>query len=410
MMEHVLIAGISCRAAAESAARAGFRVTALDAFADVDQHPAVCALSTSRDFGVAPTAVAMAHAATGVTADAVCYLSPFENHRRAVSALASGRALWGNSPETLRRVRDPLGLHNVLAQNGFAVPRVANVSNDQNDPNVSEWLVKPLGSGGGKRIRIWSGERVPRTSYLQECIDGTPGSIMFAAAQGQCVPIGLSRQLVGDPNFGATGYRYCGSILAPVDDPQFANGHNVFTAAIALARCIASEFSLVGINGIDFVAREGVPYAVEVNPRWSASVEVAERAFGTAFFAAHADACRTGELPAFDLATSLHDALVVGKAIVYARRPGSICDTRPWLEDPTVRDIPRAGEFFRTGQPICSVFATGRDSIACYRALVARAECVYAGMTATSREPARPASARSASARPTKAFGGGGLS
>ena len=36
---HVLVAGVSTRAAAESAARAGFRVTAIDAFGDLDQHP-----------------------------------------------------------------------------------------------------------------------------------------------------------------------------------------------------------------------------------------------------------------------------------------------------------------------------------------------------------------------------------
>ena len=37
----LLIAGISTRAAAESAARAGFEVTAIDAFGDLDQHPGV---------------------------------------------------------------------------------------------------------------------------------------------------------------------------------------------------------------------------------------------------------------------------------------------------------------------------------------------------------------------------------
>jgi len=342
-----------------------------------------------RDFDTAPTAVAMTRATVGVSADAVCYLSPFENHPRTISALAAGRALWGNSPETLRRVRDPLELHKVLARNGFVAPRIANVSNGLNDPNVSEWLIKPFSSGGGNRIRNWAGERVPRTSYLQERIDGTPGSILFAAARGRCVPLGLSRQLAGDPNFGATGYRYCGSILAPLEDPQFTNGHALLATATAMARCIASEFGLVGINGIDFVARGGLPYAVEVNPRWSASLEVAERAFGLALFRAHADACRTGALPAFDLALLLRDAPVVGKAVVYAQRTGIAPDTRAWLEDPMVRDVPRAGEIFRKGQPICSVFATAGDSDACYTALVERAESVYAGMTVTSREPAR---------------------
>jgi len=42
-----LICGTSTRAAAASAARAGFRVIAFDAFADRDQHPSVDALAST---------------------------------------------------------------------------------------------------------------------------------------------------------------------------------------------------------------------------------------------------------------------------------------------------------------------------------------------------------------------------
>src|SRR5262245_43880056 len=121
---HVLIVGVSTRAAAESAARAGFRVTSIDAFADLDQHSSVRALSMTRDFGRRFTAAAVAGAARGVDADAVVYLSPFENHPAVVGRLARGRDLWGNSPETLRRVRDPLLVADALRRRGFIVPTV----------------------------------------------------------------------------------------------------------------------------------------------------------------------------------------------------------------------------------------------------------------------------------------------
>jgi uncharacterized protein len=382
-MDHVLICGTSTRAAAASAARAGFRVTALDAFADRDQQPSVHALSTSRDFATGSTAPAMARAAASLDADAVVYLSPFENHPRAVATLAAGRTLWGNSPETLRRVRDPFQLAAVLRRNGFAVPRIANDPNDPNDPN--DWIVKPFRSGGGNRIRPWSGTRIPRTSYLQERIDGTPGSIVFAASGGHSLPLGFSRQLVGDSNFGGDGHRYCGSILARLDDPQFARGQVLFEVAAAQARCVASEFGLVGINGLDFVARDGIPYPIEVNPRWSASVEVAERAFENNFFQAHAAACRAGALPAFDCRDWRSRTAAVGKAIVYAKRACSAGDTDSWLHDPILRDVPRSGERFKAGQPVCSVFATAADSRACYRALVNRAEQVYADLERAAR-------------------------
>ena len=378
---HVLVCGTSTRAAAASAARAGFQVTALDAFADRDQHPSVRALSTSRDFATGSTASAMARAAASIEADAVVYLSPFENHPRAAATLAAGRTLWGNSPEALRRVRDPFQLAAALRRSGFAVPRLAHDPNGSNDVNDSnDWILKPFRSGGGNRIRPWSGTRPPRTSYLQERIDGTPGSIVFAAADGRSVPLGLSRQLVGDSNFGAQGYRYCGSILAPLDDQQFASGRGLFETAAAQAGCVAAEFGLLGINGLDFVARDGIPYPIEVNPRWSASVEVAERAFEAAFFQAHADVCRSGALPAFDCRDSLSRTAAVGRAIVYARHACSVGVTDSWLRDPTLHDVPQSGECFSAGQPVCSVLATAADSLACYRALAGRAERVYADL------------------------------
>jgi predicted ATP-grasp superfamily ATP-dependent carboligase len=318
----------------------------------------------------------------------VVYLSPFENHPRAVATLAAGRVLLGNAPETLRGVRDPFVLAEVLKSDGFAVPRLLNDPNDPNDPNDSNdpndpndsndsngWLVKPFRSGGGTRIRQWREGRIPRGAYLQERIDGTPGSIVFAAARGACVPVGFSRQLAGDANFGAAGFRYCGSILAPLGDPQFAEGTAVFDAAVAIARCVSSTFGLAGLNGIDFIARGRVVYPLEVNPRWSSSIEVAERAFAMPFFPAHVAAC-SGVLPTFDSA-ALERSDVVGKAIVYARHALSVGDTSSWLEDSSVRDVPHSGEHFRPGQPICSVFATAADSVACYRLLVSRAARIY---------------------------------
>ena len=123
MATRVLIAGVSTRAAAESAAQAGFDVTALDAFGDLDQHPSVRSLSLPRDFGARFTASAAARAARDIACDAVAYLSSFENHPRAVaSARPLGRALWGNPPDVLRRVRDPFLLAGRLRRRGFATP------------------------------------------------------------------------------------------------------------------------------------------------------------------------------------------------------------------------------------------------------------------------------------------------
>jgi predicted ATP-grasp superfamily ATP-dependent carboligase len=165
--------------------------------------------------------------------------------------------------------------------------------------------------------------------------------------------------------------------MAPPGDRQFADGTAVFDAAAAIARCVSSSFGLVGLNGIDFIARGRVVYPLEVNPRWSSSIEVAERAFAMTLFPVHAAAC-SGLLPAFDCIAALERSDVAGKAIVYARKAVSVGDTSSWLEDSSVRDVPRSGEHFRPGQPVCSIFATAADSAACYRLLVSRAARIYA--------------------------------
>jgi predicted ATP-grasp superfamily ATP-dependent carboligase len=370
----VLITGVSTRAAADSAARAGFDVTSLDGYADRDQHPAVRALALPRDLGLGFSAGHAAAAAASIECDAVAYLSNFENDPSAVAALAATRTLWGNPPDVLRRVRDPFTVAATFRAHGLTVPRLANdsdVTNDSNDSN--DWLLKPFSSGGGHGIRPWRGTPVPKGCYLQERIEGRPGSIVFVAANGRAMPLGISRQLIGDHRFGATGARYCGSILATRTDPQFERGADLMSAAHQLAAVAAAEFRLVGVNGIDFIERSGVPYPIEINPRWSASMELIERSLGVGVFAVHAASCTRGDLPA---SPGTPDR-AVGKAIVFARDPCVAGDTDAWLRDADIRDVPHLGDPIAAGSPDCTVFAEGADAAACEAALVERARRIY---------------------------------
>ena len=105
-------------------------------------------------------------------------------------------------------------------------------------------------------------------------------------------------------------------------------------------------------------------------------MELVERAYGLSIFDVHVRAC-LGELPAFDLAAARAKGRSVGKAIVYARRDVTMGDTRPWLEDDDLRDIPAPGERIDRGRPVCTVFASGPDPKSCHAALVKRAEWIY---------------------------------
>jgi predicted ATP-grasp superfamily ATP-dependent carboligase len=364
----LVIAGVSTRAAAESAAKAGFEVTAIDAFGDLDQHPSVRSLTIPHDAGEGFTARAAAEAARAIGCDAVAFLSPFENHPRAVDTLAAGRSLWGNPPDVLRRVRDPFLVAGVLRREGFSTP----ITRVDVTSEAKAWLLKPFRSGGGQAIRPWSpGTLVPEGHYVQELIDGVPASIVFVAAGGRAVPLGVSRQLIGDAAFGASGYRYCGNVLAAPDDDVLSE--RVVDTAIALASQVTRTFGLVGLNGIDFIVSDGVPCAIEVNPRWSSSMELVERASGVSMFGIHAAACVDDVLPDFGFLRQRRGSPVIGKAIVFARGDVHAGDTRAWLGDSTIRDVPKPGEHIAAGHPICTVFAEAESLERCRALLDERA-------------------------------------
>jgi predicted ATP-grasp superfamily ATP-dependent carboligase len=244
-------------------------------------------------------------------------------------------------------------------------------------------MLNPVRSGGGQGVRAWRDGRVPRSHYVQTFVEGWPGSVVFVAARGQAVVLGVTRQLVGDPAFGATGYRYCGSLLcAPaVEDVGWLG------QAHLLAKVAAGAFGLVGAGGVDFVAGQDVVHPIEVNPRWTASLELVERARGISVFGLHADACRRGVLPAVNSLGSA-GSHVYGKAIVFARHDVTAGDTRPWLRDDSVRDVPPPGTRIAAGQPVCTVFAAAADADACHAALVQRAQRVHGQLTKWNQEAA----------------------
>lgn len=380
MPARVLIAGVSTRAAAWSAALAGFSTTAIDAFRDLDQHPGVVALTLPGPY----SAAAAAEASRAIECDAVVYLSGFENHPAAVARLAQGRQLWGNSPQVLERVRDPEKVFRAFAGRGHPAPAVRRRPDEPAPPG--KWLLKPVGAGGGHGVRPFTGPgRIPPGTYLQEFVPGESASIAFVAASGRVVPLGISKQIIGDAEFGARGFQYAGSVWSRPST-------KLADAALQLAETAVRHFGLVGVNGIDFIVSGDVPYPVEINPRWCASMELFERGSGGFVFAAHSEACESGSVPLGILAAGDRPD-TIGKAFVFARNDVTIGDTDAWRPaNCKIRDIPRPGSRIPAGRPVCTVFATSRDETSCYAALVDSAREIYAALdTVSGMTAVRPA-------------------
>src|SRR5512134_2857206 len=107
MVQPILLVGLTIRMLAELAVPAGYTVTALDYFGDFDLQALCPGRSLLRDYGQAYSVPALVNAASDIAASAVVYSANLENFPQAVTRLAQGRQLLGNTPETLVLVRDP---------------------------------------------------------------------------------------------------------------------------------------------------------------------------------------------------------------------------------------------------------------------------------------------------------------
>jgi predicted ATP-grasp superfamily ATP-dependent carboligase len=121
---------------------------------------------------------------------------------------------------------------------------------------------------------------------------------------------------------------------------------------------------LTGLFGVDLIRNSRGLWLIEVNPRYTASVEVLELATGANLLALHAAACEHAALPQQPIAPT---QLFAGKQIIYA--PQSVA-VPPSLETLVIQfnrpqqpagiaDLPRIGDQIAAGQPVATVFATG---------------------------------------------------
>jgi predicted ATP-grasp superfamily ATP-dependent carboligase len=311
------------------------------------------------------------------------YTGALENHPELIDAMAWLAPLWGNPGDVLQDIRQPWNLRDALQREGLRFPETR--SSPEGLPRDGSWLAKTYrgASGSGVRELIQIGrqgdkearsggdkskdkidqklsEASSRCSCYQQRVVGTPCAAVFVAADRAAAPLGFTRQIIGESWLGAHGFQYAGSIGPwPINEPMLAN-------VTKIGNVLANRFDLVGLFGVDFIFDGNDLWTLEVNPRYTASVEILERATGFHAIASHVDACVEGRLPEYvqPLSDSLH-----GKAIVFARRDVTITDAfaswaleqslvTPW---PTLADISPAGTVIDAGHPLLTVFAQSAD-------------------------------------------------
>lgn len=348
----VLLLGASTRAMAFSAIRAGLRPSCIDLFADVDLK----AVASVESISPAEYPLGLIERTRQYpTTLPVIYTGGLENHPAVYEEIAQERPVWGYvhpDPMQGKSVRNPEYLDNIARGQGYQRPR-------HGQPRTG-WLVKPRAGAGGRGIRPWKGEALAPTHFAEEYLEGISYSAVYVRVGLQVQLLGITRQLVGEVFVNApTPFTYCGSIgPARLDEDQIRQLDRLGKVLVN------ADGYLQGIFGIDFILHDEEVYLIEVNPRYTASVELLELAMGYSLLGLHCQAfgrelVSTGRPPT---------SRIYGKAICYASTNCVMPADNTWLPVtidpwllPTCADIPAAGTVFKTGEPVITLYAEGEN-------------------------------------------------
>jgi predicted ATP-grasp superfamily ATP-dependent carboligase len=380
----ILIFGASARAAAFSALRGGYEPICADFFADQD----LVAACSAQQIDHRKFIDQFAAVAESSSPSSWIYTGGFEHHGDLVDRISKRHRLWGIDGETLRAIRDPFLVNRALENARIPAPAVARAARGL--PRDGSWLLKPLNSGGGKGIKplIGGGSVKLDSRYLQQRIAGPSFSALYIGTPPIARLIGVTRQLNGAPR-SPFGYR--GSIgPLPTTDPLTAR-------LTALGSALTSSFQLKGWFGVDYILSRGIPWPVEVNPRYTASVEIHELFLGRSLLADHQRACE-GMVEQSDSASVPADRPrpVFGKLIVYASRRLIVPECLRFIREArdlyaanSIADVPWPGTSIDAGQPIMTLLVAAPSVVSCRNRLL-RLERKWLGQLGMTRgEPVR---------------------
>ncbi len=358
--------GASTRAAAFTAIRCGLLPRCVDYFSDRDlaalcpvervepEHPLRGFLSAAETHPPSPW----------------FYTGGFENHPDLVEQISRRHHLWGVGADALRSVRDPIAVARVLDHAN--IPALEVRLDPRGLPTDGSWLVKPVASGGGRGIEPLTARSVSSSSsnYYQRRVNGPSFSALFIGRRDRARLVGITRQWIG---IAGAPFAYRGGIGPCPMSADLAGRLK------AIGDRFAEAFGLVGWFGVDYVLSEAIPWPVEINPRYTASIEIHELASGRSLLDEHRRACEkiTDQRIGPSSLETPH-APVIAKRILYAERPLVVPEIRVGdrgvdrFEVPAIADVPTAGIRVETGEPIMTLFATGGNEASCCEELERR--------------------------------------
>ncbi len=337
------------------ARQAGFKVLAIDCFADVDtrdsaleycQVPslALTDIKTTIDYLVEKYSVAYAVNGSGFErfVDSLDYL-----HRRLT--------LFGNSGSTYQALQNKPDFFQRLDDLKIKYPEVSFSVPVQTD----NWLYKPFFHEGGQGIGfVRPGYENSPCHYYQRYLNGQAGSILFLADGKRSEIIGFNRQWT-ERQSNAEYFLFSGVI----NHFELSSGH--YRLILAWLKQLVPVYALTGINCLDFIIYQDQCYVLEINPRPSASMQLYNRDIFTALI----KACQ-GQLTKLRPVSTVYSAY----QIIYAKSAIKIPYNMRWPK--WCADIPNSNVLIGAGQPVCSIIAQDNKPQQVFKLLINRQHCI----------------------------------
>jgi len=335
MKGRVLVAGFATRHIAQSAHAAGYEVYAVDHFCDQDLGFYTRESRSFDELGELEGAVV--EMCEQIRPDLVIAASGGE-------LLGTGD-LCGTPPGKVERFLDKVSTHQFFEELGIPTPGLLA-------PGMYPAMVKPRKGSGGWRNAIvhddaeflaWSEKFGDLPHLTEEVVPGVPSSVCCLGTGSSAIAVAVNRQILRGTNEAA--YGFSGSVTPFQGDAA--------PIMVQYAERIASASGCMGTIGIDFMAGDSV-HAIEINPRFQATLDTIEMATGINLFAAHVGAWQGGLSPK----RRPRCRQVAVRKILFAERDMEV--SRNLLRfSPLIADIPWPGTSFEEGQAVVSMYGWG---------------------------------------------------
>ncbi|MCK5830547.1 MAG: ATP-grasp domain-containing protein [Methylococcales bacterium] len=317
------------------AKKAGYDVVVIDCFSDVDTQVDSLECIKVKTLSIKQIEPAFCLLNSRYKLAYAIYGSGFEFYSSSLKFLHQKIKVLGNTLEAYSAIQDKTFFFSKLKQLNIPFPDISFQAPEYNDG----WLVKPMRGEGGLGIKKYKGlVESSETCYWQRFINGISMSVLFVSDGSSFEICGFHKQLI--TSVGEFDFIFSGIISQPELNDKVKSQLNVWIASLV------TEFSLKGLNSIDFILKNDCCYILEINPRPSASMQL----YNDGLIDKH-------------MSSSLQNALgsisnlkeYRAYQVVFAETDTIINNDIQWPE--WLVDRPHDGSLIHTGLPICSIIA-----------------------------------------------------